>query len=84
MSRQLEYVYKGKVKTITFSFRSFHSAHEAAAFSEGIDISEFLKMERHLQVIADGNAVKNHRQAYFNSLGFGKIILLKKDKSPNN
>ncbi|MDD1780241.1 DUF2960 family protein [Enterovibrio sp. ZSDZ35] len=79
MSRQLQYIYKGETKVITFSFREYHSAHEAAAAAEGIDLSEFLKMERQLEVIADGKAVKNHRDSYFNKLGFGKIVLLKKE-----
>ncbi|PKF49108.1 DUF2960 family protein [Enterovibrio nigricans] len=79
MSRQLQYTYKNETKTITFSFRQYHSAHEAAAAAEGIDLSDFLKMERQLEVIADGKAVKSHRDAYFNKLGFSKIILLKKE-----
>ncbi|KXF80817.1 DUF2960 family protein [Enterovibrio coralii] len=79
MSRQLQYIYKGETKVITFSFRQFHSPHEAAAAAEGIDLSNFLKMERQLEMVADGKAVKNHRDSYFNKLGFGKIILLKKE-----
>lgn len=82
MSRQLEYIYKGQTKSMSFSFRQFHSAHEAAAFSEGIDITDFLKMERHLEELAEPSAVKNHRQAYFNSLGFEKIYLIKNKKEP--
>lgn len=79
MSRQLEYTFKGETKIITFSYRKYHSPHEAVAFAENIDISNFLKMERHLEVIADGKAVKNHREAFFHSLGFGRIYLMKKE-----
>lgn len=79
MSRQLQYDYKGKTKVITFSYRQYHSAHEAAAAAEGIDLTEFLNMERQLEMVADGKAVKNHRDSHFNKLGFGKIFLLKKE-----
>lgn len=79
MSRQLQYDYKGETKVITFSYRMHRSAHEAAAEAEGIDLTDFLNMERQLEMVADGKAVKNHRDSYFNKLGFGKIFLLKKD-----
>ncbi|MDD1793708.1 DUF2960 family protein [Enterovibrio makurazakiensis] len=79
MSRQLQYEYKGETKVMTFSYRQHRSPHEAAAEAEGIDITDFLKMERQLEVIADGKAVKNHRDSYFNKLGFSKIMLLKKE-----
>lgn len=79
MSRQLQYTYKGETKVITFTFQQFHTPHEAAAAAEGIDISEFLRMEQQLEAVADSKAVKNHRDAHFNKLGFGRIFLLKKD-----
>lgn len=78
-SRQLQYVYKGITKTIPFSFQQHRSPHEAAAEAEGIDLTYFLKMELQLELVADGKAVKNHRDSYFNQLGFGKISLLKKE-----
>ncbi len=79
MSRQLQYVFKGKTKVIPFSFNQYRSPFEAAAAAEGIDISDFLKMELQLEQVADGKAVKNHRDSYFNQLGFGKIGFLKKE-----
>ncbi|CZF81382.1 hypothetical protein GCE9029_02573 [Grimontia celer] len=79
MSRQLQYVYKGETKVITFSYQKHRSPHEAAAEAEGIDLTAFLKMELQLEMVADGKAVKNHRDSYFSKLGFGKIILLKKE-----
>ncbi|RXJ72103.1 DUF2960 domain-containing protein [Veronia nyctiphanis] len=79
MSRQLQYIYKGETKVVTFSFQRHRTPHEAAADAEGIDLSEFLNMEKQLEIVADGKALKNHRDSYFNKLGFGKIILLKKE-----
>ncbi|MDF2184018.1 DUF2960 family protein [Grimontia hollisae] len=79
MSRQLQYIYKGETKVVTFSYQKHRSPHEAAAEAEGIDLTDFLNMERQLESVADGKAVKNHRDSYFNKLGFGKITLLKKE-----
>ena len=79
MSRQLQYIYKGETKVVTFSFQRHRTPHEAAADAEGIDLTEFLNMEKQLEMVADGKAVKNHRDSYFNKLGFGKVTLLKKE-----
>ena len=40
MARTIEYTYKGKNKTLTFSYQQHHNIHEAVAQAEGIDISE--------------------------------------------
>ncbi len=79
MSRRLKYVYKGIEKEIIFSYQQHRNPHEAAADAEGLDIRDFLKMECQLEQVADGKAVKNHRDSYFNKLGFGKIQLIKED-----
>ncbi|WP_434361225.1 DUF2960 domain-containing protein [Parasalinivibrio latis] len=79
MARQIEYVYKGVTKTVPFSFGKYRTIYEAAAAEEGIDISNFLKMEQQLEMVSDGKAVKNHRDSYFNKLGFGKIFLVKQE-----
>ncbi|PMN92394.1 DUF2960 family protein [Enterovibrio norvegicus] len=79
MSRQLQYTYKGETKVITFSYQQHRSAHEAAAEAEGIDLTNFLNMELQLEMVTDTKAVRNHRDSYFNKLGFGRILLLKKE-----
>ncbi|MFD2178395.1 DUF2960 family protein [Veronia pacifica] len=79
MARQLQYVFKDETKVITFSFQRHRTPYEAAADAEGIDITDFLAMEKQLEMVSDGKAVKNHRDSYFNKLGFGKITLLKKE-----
>ncbi|CAH0535242.1 hypothetical protein VST7929_02886 [Vibrio stylophorae] len=77
MARLLTYTYKGETKTMPYSFTQFRTAHEAAAAAEGINIEKFLQTERQLEQMADGKAVKNHRDSYFQKLGFSQIRLLK-------
>lgn len=77
MARQIKYTYQGDTKTITFSFQRFRSPYEAIASAEKIDITDFLAMQLQLEMVADGKAVKNHRDSYFRKLGFSDIILLK-------
>ncbi|RQW63590.1 DUF2960 family protein [Vibrio viridaestus] len=79
MSRTILYTYKNEEKTLTFSYERFHNIHEAVANAEGIDISEYLKMEAQIEAISDTKAVKNYRDNYFRKLGFTKITLKPKD-----
>ena len=46
MARQVIYTYKGKTKTIAFSYDKHHDLYEAAAEAEGIDLTGFLAMEK--------------------------------------
>ncbi len=82
MARIIEYTYKNQDKELQFSYQQYHSIHEAVADAEGIDISEFLKMEKQLESIADGKAVKDYRDSHFRKLGFGKIRLKPKQNRP--
>ncbi|CAM3684102.1 DUF2960 domain-containing protein [Vibrio aquimaris] len=79
MSRIIEYTYKGKNKTLTFSYQQHHNIHEAVAQAEGIDISEFLKMEQQIEAVSDTKAVRNFRDNHFRKLGFEKITLAQKE-----
>ncbi|MFV0575449.1 MAG: DUF2960 family protein [Vibrio sp.] len=79
MSRIISYVYKNEEKTLAFSYREFHSIHEAVAAHEGIDLTEYLKMEQSIEAVSDTKTVRNYRDAHFRKLGFGKITLLPKE-----
>ncbi|MFB9134144.1 DUF2960 domain-containing protein [Vibrio olivae] len=79
MARTIIYEYKGEEKTLTFSYQQFHSIHEAVADAEGIDISNYLKMEQQIEAVSDTKAVRNYRDNHFAKLGFGKITLKPKD-----
>ncbi len=46
MSRSISYKFKGQSKKIPFSYDKFHDMYEAVAAAEGIDLTNFLKMEQ--------------------------------------
>lgn len=79
MARTILYVYKNEEKTLTFSYRQHHNIHEAVAEAEGIDLTDYLKMEQQLEAISDTKAVRNYRDNHFKKLGFGDIKLLPKE-----
>ncbi|EKO3564041.1 MULTISPECIES: DUF2960 family protein [Vibrio] len=79
MVRTIIYTYKEQQKTLTFSYQKHRNIHEAVAEAEGIDISDYLKMELQLEAISDTKAVRNYRDNYFKKLGFGVITLQAKE-----
>ena len=78
MARTILYTYKGEDKTLTFSYQQHRNIHEAVAEAEGIDISEFLKMEQQIEAVSDTKALRNYRDNHFRKLGFEKITLQQK------
>ena len=68
MARTIIYTYKDEEKTLTFSYQQHRNIHEAVAEAEGIDITDFLKMEQQLELISDSKAVRNcvYCRRYFN------------------
>ncbi|KFI12221.1 DUF2960 domain-containing protein [Vibrio coralliilyticus] len=79
MARTILYTYKGENKTLTFSYQQHRNIHEAVAEAEGIDISEFLKMEQQIEAVSDTKAMRNYRDNHFRKLGFEKITLKQKE-----
>ncbi|AEX21920.1 MULTISPECIES: DUF2960 domain-containing protein [Vibrio] len=79
MARTILYTYKNEDKELTFSYQQHRNIHEAVAEAEGIDISEFLKMEQQIEAISDTKAVRNYRDNHFKKLGFTKITLAQKE-----
>ncbi|KII79370.1 DUF2960 family protein [Vibrio renipiscarius] len=79
MARTIIYTYKEKEKELLFSYQQHRNLHEAVAEAEGIDITEFLKMEVRLELISDTKAVRNYRDSHFKKLGFGRITLKPKE-----
>ena len=79
MARTIIYTYKEQEKELLFSYQQHRNIHEAVAEAEGIDISEYLKMELQLELISDTKAVRNYRDNHFKKLGFGKIALKAKE-----
>ncbi len=79
MARTILYTYKGEDKTLTFSYQQHRNIHEAVADAEGINISDYLRMEQQIEAVSDTKAVRNYRDNHFRKLGFDKITLQQKD-----
>ncbi|UUM31742.1 DUF2960 domain-containing protein [Vibrio japonicus] len=79
MARTILYTYKGEDKTLTFSYEQHRNIHEAVAEAEGIDISNYLKMEQQIEAVSDTKAVRNYRDNHFRKLGFEKLTLKQKE-----
>lgn len=80
MSRTIIYTYKKQEKQLAFSYDQYRSIHEAVAAAEGIDLTEFLKMEQQVEAVSSGSkAVRDFRDNHFKKLGFSKITLAKKE-----
>ncbi|RTZ16823.1 DUF2960 domain-containing protein [Vibrio aquaticus] len=79
MARTILYTYKEEEKTLTFSYQQHRNIHEAVAEAEGIDISEYLKMEQQIEAISDTKSMRNYRDNHFRKLGFGRITLAQKE-----
>jgi len=79
MARTIIYTYNDEEKTLTFSYQQHRNIHEAVAEAEGIDITDYLKMEQQIEQISDTKAVRNYRDNHFKKLGFGMITLKPKE-----
>ncbi len=79
MARTILYTYKGEDKTLTFSYQQHRNIQEAVAEAEGIDISDYLRMEQQIEAVSDTKAVRNYRDNHFRKLGFDRITLQQKD-----
>ena len=82
MARQVTYLFKGKRKTIQFSYDNYHDLYEAAAEAEGIDLKKFLAMEKQLAMSCRGQGiVKNYRKTEFSQMGFSEIRFVRDEES---
>ncbi|PSU34056.1 DUF2960 domain-containing protein [Photobacterium lutimaris] len=80
MSRTIIYTFKEQEKTLTFSYSQYHTIHEAVAAAEGIDLTNYLRMEQQVEAVSSGSkAMRDFRDSHFRKLGFGKITLAKKE-----
>ena len=53
MARAITYKFKGQPRQIPFSYDKFHDIYEAVAAAEGIDLTQFLKMEQQVAMTAN-------------------------------
>ncbi|MCW8995635.1 MAG: DUF2960 domain-containing protein [Psychromonas sp.] len=81
MARQATYLFKGKRKTIPFSYELFHDIYEAVAAAENIDLKTFWAQEKQLEMSCRGQGiVKNFRQNEFARMGFTEIRFVRDDE----
>ena len=82
MARQVTYLFKGKRKTIQFSYGLYHDLYEAVADAEGVDLKNFLAMEKQLEMSCRGQGiVKNYRQTEFARMGFSEIRFVREEET---
>lgn len=80
MARTIIYTYKNQEKELTFSYEKYRSIHEAVAVEEGIDLTEYLKMEQQIEAVTKSSqAARDFRDSHFRKLGFGRITLAQKE-----
>jgi hypothetical protein len=81
MAREVSYKFKGKQKSMQFSYGQYHDIYEAAAANEGIDLTSFYAMEKQLAMSSRGQGIaKNYRQTEFLRMGFSAIHFVKQEK----
>ncbi len=86
MARQVRYTFKGKTKTIPFSYTQHHDLYEAAAEAEGIDLTSFLQMERQIALASKKGirAERDYRRTEFITMGFTHIHFAQDDEQEEN
>jgi hypothetical protein len=82
MARIIQYIYKDEEKELLFSYANHRTIQEAVADAEGIDITEFLKMEQQVEAVSNTKAARDYRDNHFKKLGFSKITLKPKENRP--
>ncbi|NKF49805.1 DUF2960 domain-containing protein [Shewanella sp. WXL01] len=84
MARQVIYTFKGETKTIAFSYDKHHDLYEAAAEAEGIDLTNFLKMEAQIAMTSKkgAKAERDFRRTEFARFGFTSIKFVREDDEP--
>lgn len=75
MARTVSYTFKGKTKTMAFSYDKHHDLYEAVAEAEGIDLKAFLAMEQQIAITSrkGAKAEKEYRKVEFTRFGFSNI-----------
>ena len=67
MAHLVSYTYKNENKKIPFSYQQFHHIYEAVAAAEGIDLRQYMIIEKQVEDVSKGTTSvrefrKNHYQ----------------------
>lgn len=78
MAKRIQYTYKKQPREINFAQDKYHDMFEAIAAAEGVDIGNYVQMERAVAMTSKrAAAVRNFRDEYFAKLGFANIKFIK-------
>ena len=78
MALKIKYHYRGHPRLIGFANDKYHDIYEALAAAEGVDLRQFLAMEKQIAALSrDKNAVKDYRDNEFLRFGFSDIEVIK-------
>lgn len=78
MAKRIQYTYKKQPREINFAQDKYHDMFEAIAAAEGVDIGNYVQMERAVAMTSKRSAaVRNFRDEYFAKLGFANIKFIK-------
>ncbi|ART80746.1 DUF2960 family protein [Oceanisphaera avium] len=81
MAYRINYLYQNQPKTIGFANDKHHSVYDAIALAEGLDLSDFHRMENQLANVSrnDRKILKDFREEYFAKLGFSQIDIAREE-----
>lgn len=78
MALKIKYHFNGKPRLINFANDKYHDIYEAMAAAEGIDLRQFLAMEKQIAALTrDKSATKDYRDNEFLRFGFSEIEVIK-------
>ena len=78
MAHLVSYTYKNENKKIPFSYQQFHHIYEAVAAAEGIDLRQYMIIEKQVEDVSKGTtSVREFRKNHFTKLGFSKVWFIK-------
>lgn len=81
MAFRISYQYRKQQKEIGYANDKHRSVYDAIAQAEGIDVTEYHRMESQLANVSRNNrkTLKDFSEEYFSQLGFSHIVITRAD-----
>ncbi|GHA20249.1 hypothetical protein GCM10007082_21220 [Oceanisphaera arctica] len=81
MAFRISYLYNKQQKEIGFANDKHHSVYDAIATAEGVDLTEFHRMESQVANVSrnDRKTMKDFREEYFRKLGFSQVTIVREE-----
>ena len=81
MALRITYQYRNLEKNIGYANDKHHSVYDAIALAEGVDLTEFHRVENQLANVCrnDRKTMKDFREEYFAKLGFSQVIIAREE-----